>query len=323
MSANTLSPRPHAQPAPLRHPVSRRAVLGIGAGLGGVLLGGCGTPLPLTAQPAPATPAAAAGQARLQESAAVHGLAAYRELRDINIGYDGQWRPLIDRIQPVVVDKAFRGNSQERLMPGLGINAQAYRGAAGSKHVCWQRAMPARPGRSATPAEVAVWFNGQRSSDAAVGAAAAVVAEGYGLFLLGPLWLADRQLPAELAGTERVNGRLCDVVNVWLSPGLGQVAQDRVALCVDRDDGVTRRVRFTLEGFASTQGAVAEVDTFEHQRRFGVLWPMRSYEEVVHPLRVPAHDWYVTGLDVNRGYVPQALQGPAFSGAAAPPASAL
>jgi hypothetical protein len=149
------------------------------------------------------------------------------------------------------------------------------------------------------------------------------VAEAYGLFLLGPLWLAGRGLPAQLAGTERVHGRLCDVVNVWLRPGLGQVAQDRVAVCIDRDDGVTRRVRFTLEGFAGTRGAVAETDTFEHRRLFGVLWPMRSYEEVVHPLRLPAHDWFITGLDVNRGYGVDALRVPGFSGAAAAPAAQL
>jgi hypothetical protein len=53
------------------------------------------------------------------------------------------------------------------------------------------------------------------------------------------------------------------------------------------------------------------------------LWPMRSYEEVVHPLRLPAHDWYVTGLDVNRGHGIDALRGPVFTGAAAAPAAAL
>ena len=194
---------------------------------------------------------------------------------------------------------------------------QAYRGPAGSKQVFWRR------GSTAAPGDVAVWFNGQRSTDTSVQAAAALVAEAYGLFLLGPLWLADRAQGAELAGSQRVNGRLCDVVNVWLRPGLGLTPLDRVAVFIDRDDAITRRLRFTLEGFVSTQGAVAEVDTFEHQRRFGVLWPMRSYEEVVHPLRVPAHDWYVTGLDVDRGYDVAALQGPQFSGLAARVAAAL
>jgi hypothetical protein len=283
------------------------------------LLAACGTPLPLGAPTAATRPADQAAAARLLDSARVHGWDAYRTLNDINISYDGQWRPLIDRIQPVVVDKAYRGASQERLMPRAGAVAQAYTGPAGRKQVSWRRGN----GQPGNAGDVAVWFNGQRSSNAAVLAAAAVVAEGYGLFLLGPLWLAERGLVVEAGGTERVNGRLCDVVQVWLRPGLGQVALDRVAVCIDRDDAITRRVRFTLEGFESTRGAVAEVDTFEHQRRFGVLWPMRSYEEVVHPLRLPAHDWYITGLDVNRGYTPQDLAGPQFTGAAAAPAAAL
>jgi hypothetical protein len=77
-----------------------------------------------------------------------------------------------------------------------------------------------------------------------------------------------------------------------------------------------RRVRFTLEGFAGTRGAVAEVDTYDHQSRFGVVWPMRSYERVLHPVALPAHDWRITGLDVNRGYDGEALSGPRFIGAA-------
>ena len=108
-----------------------------------------------------------------------------------------------------------------------------------------------------------------------------------------------------------------------MSPGLGRVAADRVALCIDRNDGIMRRVRFTLEGLASTRGAVAEVDTFDHERRFGVLWPMRSFERLVHPLPLAVHDWHVTGLDVNRGYAVQALAGPVFTGAAAAPALPL
>ena len=62
---------------------------------------------------------------------------------------------------------------------------------------------------------------------------------------------------------------------------------------------------------------MAGAGTFEHALRFGVLWPMRSHEEVVHPLRLPAHDWHITGLDVNRGCDATALRGPQFSGAAA------
>jgi len=217
---------------------------------------------------------------------------------------------LIDRVQPVVVDKAFRGSSEERLIPAAGLVAQAYTGSGGGKHVMWRRTRS-----SASAGDVTVWFNEQRTADEQALDAAALVADGYGLFLLGPLWLVGRDHASIHAGSERVDGRRCDVVDVRLRPGLGRSAADRVQLFVD-SSGWMRRVRFTLEGFAGTRGAVAQVDTFDHERRFGVLWPMRSYEEVVHPLRMPAHDWRITGLDVDRGYETSDVAGPRFLGGA-------
>ncbi len=291
---------------------TRRAALGA---LALPWLAGCSTPLPLIAAP----PADATASRRLRESAEAHGLAAYRQLSDINVSYDGQWRPLIGKIQREIVDAGFRGSSQERLMPKSGLSAQSYTGPSGHKEVVWRR----QPSGKDAQGEVAVWFNGVRSTDPAAEQAAALVAEGYNLFLLGPLWLADRPLPVRLAGVETVDGRPCDVIEAWLAPGLGRSGSDRIALCIDRSDSLMRRVRFTLEGFPGTQGAVAEVDTFDHARRFGVMWPMRSYERVLHPIALPAHDWHVTGLDVNRGYAPEALSGPELSGAAAAPAAAL
>jgi len=294
--------------------VTRRALLGAAAL---PWLTGCTTPLPLVRPPA-GDPTAAA---RLRESAEAHGLAAYRRLTDINVSYAGQWRPLVGRIQPELVDAGFRGSSQERLMPAAGVCAQAYSGPLGRKQVWWRRGRT--PAEETDPGEVAVWFNGVRSGDPVARQAAALVAEAYGLFLLGPLWLVDRKLPMAMGDSERVDGRLCDAVDVWLSPGLGQVAADRIVLYIDRSDGTLRRVRFTLEGLVSTQGAVAEVDAFDHERRFGVLWPTRFFERLVHPAPLPVHDWRVTGLDVNRDHAAQALAGPAFTGAAATPALPL
>lgn len=277
-------------------------------------LGACGTPLPLGTQGGASSAEAAQ---RLAQSAQAHGLDAYRQITDINISYDGQWRPLIGRIQPEVVDAGFRISSQERLLPRQGVVAQSYTGPQGNKHVFWQRGN----------AEVGVWYNGLVNNSPSAATAAAMVAECYGLFLLGPLWLTTRQAekPMVLAmgGTERVNDRLCDVVHAWLSPGLGRAATDRVSLCIDQQDHITRRLRFTLEGYVGTQGAVAEVDVLAFEKRFGVLWPMRSYEEVVYPLRLPAHDWWLTGLDINRGHSLDALRGPQFSGVAAAPAAVL
>lgn len=277
-------------------------------------LAACTTPLPLGPRP----PSDKAGALRLQESADAHGLAAYRGIRDISVAYDGQWRPLINGIQPEVVDAAYRGSSQERLLPHQHVNAQAYSGSAGRKQVVWRRG-----GDATGLGSVSVWRNGRPDTNAASLQAAALVAEGYGLFLLGPLWLIDRGLAVRSAGVEQVDGQPCDVVDVWLSPGLGEVAMDRVSLCIDRATDITRRFRFTLEGTPNTRGAVAEVDTFDHERRFGVLWPMRSYERVVHPLRLPAHDWHVTGLDVNRGFTDADVAGPVFTGRAAAPATPL
>ena len=299
-----------------RSMLSRRRFLEAGLTGALTLLSGCGTPLPLTAARPVSEPDA---EQMLLDSAMAHGLDAYSRLTDINIRYTGQWRSLIDRIQPVVVDKAFRGTSEERLMPAAGVVAQSYRGTAGRKQVVWRRGR----GTPDQPGEVAVWFNGRPSADTDVLTAAALVAEGYGLFLLGPLWLAKRGLVMTRGGTESVDGRVCNVVEVWMQPGLGRVELDRVAVCIERTSGLTRRVRFTLEGNAGTRGAVAQVDTFEHERRFGVMWPMRSYEAVVHPIRLPAHDWRIEGLDVNRGYEPASVAGPEFAGAAASPAAAL
>jgi hypothetical protein len=285
---------------------------------------GCVTPLPLTSKPSGLD---AKAQALLLQSAQSHGWDAYRRITDINIAYDGQWRPGINRVQPEVVDANFRGSSQERLMPGLGLNSQLYQGPKGRKFVAWQRADGAPP----KAGKIAIWNNGQASADPAYLSAAALVADVYGLFLLGPLYLmrqdseqpAPRVLTLQTSGTEDVDGRLCDVVQAWLTPGYGLSALDRVALCIARDDHVTLRMRFTLEGFAGTQGAVAETDTYEHQRRHGVLWPMRSFERVVHPIALPAHDWRITGLDINRGYDAQAIAGPEFSGAAVAPAAPI
>lgn len=293
----------------LTNRLTRRAALGMALL---PLFSGCGTPLPMGSRPA----GDAAAAKRLQESAEAHGLAAYRALTDINVSYSGEWRPLIDRIQPELVDAGYRGTSEERVMPAAGVVAQAHTGPMGRKQVAWRR------NRKAPDAgEVAVWFNGIRSNDPAAQDTAALVAEGYALFLLGPMWLVDRDLQMQLAGTEQVDGRLCDAVNIWLAPGLGKVANDRLVVYIDRAESVTRRMRFTLEGFAGTRGAVAEVDTFEHARRFGVLWPMRSYERLLHPLPLPVHDWRITGLDVNRGYAQSDVMGPEFTGAAARPAS--
>ena len=283
------------------------------------LLPGCAAPLPVSMSPA-TTPAA---RALLGESAAAHGLAALAQLNDVNLRYVGEWRPLIGQLQPALADPGFRGGSEERLLLHEGLVAQAHSGPSGRKQVL------RRPGTApGSQGDVRAWFNGEEARDDERRQAAALVVDGYSLFLLGPMllaqrWSAERSMVMELAGIERVNEHECDVLRVRLAPGFGFAASEQLALFIDRKERLMRRVRFTLDGLASTAGAIAEVETFDHVTLHGVRWPTRFYERLLRPLPLPVHDWRLTGLDVNRGLDVADVSGPAFTGKALAPATVL
>ncbi len=293
-------------------PLPRRSLLSLPA------LAACAAPLP----DVPATTPEA--RALLEVSAAAHGLPAFLRLNDIAVSYAGEWPPVIDRLQPVLVDRGFRGTSEERLLPRQGLVAQAHRGPDGAKHVT-RRSAPLPRG------EVRVWFNGEDSADTERRAAAALVADGYSLFLLGPLFLAGwgvpRAVAVEQAGTERLvlDSRSfdCELLRARIAPGLGVAEADRLLLWIDREERLMRRVRFSLDGLASTRGAVAEVDCHDHVTRAGVRFPMRFRERLLRPLPLRVHDWRLTGLDLDRGLSESDLDHPALAGRASAPAAAL
>ncbi|WP_309638124.1 hypothetical protein [Methylibium sp.] len=284
-----------------------------------VLLGGCAAPLPQTLI-GKSSPLALT---LLGESIEAHGRTGFQALRDINVGYTGEWRPLIGRLQPALVDAGFRGSSEERLLLGSSLVAQAHTGPSGRKQVLrGSLAAPGRPDRA--QGDVQVWFNGQEALDTEKRAAAALVADAYALFLLGPLALVKRDLIVELGDDGAVDGHACRTLQVQLRPGLGFSRLDQVALYIDRDDALMRRVRLSLNGLASTQGAVVEVDTADHVKRHGVMWPTRFSERLLRPIPLlPVHDWRLIGLDVNRGYGVLDIARPTFGGAALRPALKL
>ena len=295
--------------------LSRRAVL---AALAFPAVQGCAGPFPQ-----PVAGSAAAARALLDASAAAHGRAAFARVADISVGYAGQWRPLVNWLQPVLVDAGHRGRSEERLLLADRIVAQAHAGAQGRKQVVRQAA---RGGEGT----VRVWYDGQETADPDRRHAAALVADGYSLFLLGPMllagaWAVERAAGLELAPRERVaqGGGLfdCDVVRVGLAPGLGLSAGDQLAVYLDVDTRLMRRVRFTLNGLDGTRGAVAEVDTLDHVPFAGVQWPTRFHEQLLRPVPLPVHDWQLMGLDLNRGFDAAMVSGPAFTGRAAYPAT--
>jgi hypothetical protein len=252
-------------------------------------------------------------RALLEASAQAHGVTAFRQLRDVNVSYEGQWRYLVQKLQPVLVDADFRKTSEERLLLGRErIIGQRHSGPGGVKHVVRQAA------------SVEVQYNGQPSRDRDVLAAAALVADAYGMFLTGPMYFLEGNASLALAGTDVVEGRACDLLLAVRRPGHGPSAEDRYLLFIDRQDRLLRRVRFTMEGLAATQGAVVEVDFFDHREIAGVRWPTRFFERIRKPIpMLPVHAWRLTGLDVNRGYAASAISGGNFSGRASDPARVL
>lgn len=244
----------------------------------------------------------AGADALLQASAQAHGLVALMALSEITVRYDGEWRPLVGRLQPALIDAGFRGGSEERVRLREGAVDQVHTGPLGQKRV--ERRWSAN-----AQGTIRVWFNGAETQDPDKRAAAALVADGYALFLLGPMLLAGawtaRRSAMALAAPERitVDGMThdCDVLRVTLSPGLGLSGSDELALYIDRAERLTRRIRFSLDGLAGTRSAVAEVDTFAYAARDGVRWPFGFYERLLRPAPLPVHDWRLTALSVTRG----------------------
>jgi hypothetical protein len=284
-----------------------------------VLLQGCAAPLPKRSN----RTTAAAAESILEKSAAAHGIDALSTLTDINVGYAGKWRAFMNKLQPALVDAGYRGASEERILLRERLVAQALTGPSGRKHVV-RRSLPGEQGSAR------VWRNGEESHDGEQLAAAALVVDGYSLFLLGPMllaqhWRAERALTMELGGVEHLTldhrQYECDVLRIGMKPGLGFSESDELALFIDREEHLMRRVRFSLDGLESTRGAIAEVEADEHVTLHGIRWPTRFYERLLRPLPLPVHNWHLTGLDVNRGLTLGEVDGPEFSGRAAAPAA--
>ena len=272
--------------------ISRRTLL-----LTPMALTACATPLP----PIKDEKTSPEAEALLQTSAEAHGLFALKALSEITVRYEGEWRPLVARLQPALIDDGFRGGSEEHLRVREGVIDQLHTGPQGQKRV-------ERRWSETTPGTIRVWFNGVESDDRDKRAAAALVADGYALFLLGPMLLAGawsvRRAAMALAAPERItvhgDAHDCDVLRMTLTPGLGFSDTDQLALYIDRAERLTRRVRFSLDGLAGTRSAVAEVDSFAHVPRDGVRWPVGFYERLLRPVPLPVHDWRLTALSVTR-----------------------
>ena len=152
--------------------------------------------------------------------------------------------------------------------------------------------------------------------------AAALVADAYTLFLLGPFYFDRSGVVLALTGEAMVDKAMCDEVVAVLRPGFGMAEEDRVILFIDRATKQLRRVRMTLSGLESTRGAEVDV-TFRNFRKIGgIVWPTDFDERIRVPFDLHAHHWHMLGLDMNRGLQASDL-GTGFKGRAAKPAAAL
>jgi hypothetical protein len=271
------------------------------------VLAGCSSlPTPTARQ------STADGAALLDAAAAAHGWDAYRRARDINLRHEGRWYDAIARVQPVLVDRDFRATAEERIVVGARTSAKSYSGGAGGMKLALR-----------TPASIDVWVNGALQTDAEKRAAAALVLDAYRLFWLGPLFLKEQDAVVEVFGPGRVRDTDCDWLLARLTPGFGLADEDRVMACVGRSDRPFMQLRLSVDGLASTRGAVVEVDLNDYVTVQGVALPTRLTERVVRPLPLPVRDWWLVGADLDRGYAVEALAGPIWPPAVAAPARPL
>lgn len=248
-------------------------------------------------------------QAIFDRSVAAHGgdLRAHRG--DINLATDGRWYALIQRLQPVVTDSAFRVTSEERYRPADGLYAVRHAGPGGTKHVV------------RTPDGLRVHYNGAPVTDRDRIAATAMTNDAFRLFHFGPTFFLDRTAALRRQPDARENGRRYHRLLATLRPGFGESAQDEAVLWIDADDARLYRVHITLEGYPTTRGAHVDTTFLEHRRVGPYLLPVRFFERVRGPLRIPAHEWWVTGIDLDRNWTRADVTDPAgFTGAAAAPA---
>lgn len=249
--------------------------------------------------------------ALIEKCARVHGWSKSVPIRDVSVRYEGEWAAVSPRFQPTLVDTGFRRGSEERLLLGEGMLAQIHEGPKGKKTVVRSRN------------DITVVYNEKEETEPEIRQAAALVADAYAMFLLGPQFFQRQGVHFVLAGEGKVGDAICDQVMAVLRPGFGQSKEDRVVLSIEQSTRRLLRVRMTLNGLESTQGAEVDVTFSKFREVAGRLWPTEFHERVRAPFDLPAHHWRLVGLDVNRGFGRKELTTRGFLGSAAKSATPL
>lgn len=248
------------------------------------LLAGCATPQIGSGPVGKSDPVATAILATAQRA---QGRAAFAHAHELTVRYEGQWATIGPRFQPVLSDRGYRRTSEERLALASRQIVQEHTGPAGHKRVV------------RSPGQVSVTYDGIPATDPEKRRAAALVADAYTLFLLGPFYFDRPGAVLTVDQPGEVDGAPCDQVLAVLRPGFGFAEEDRVLLSIDRTTHRLRRVRFTLNGLESTRGAEVDVTFGEFRTIAGMVWPTDFVERIRVPFNLPAHHWRMTALEVH------------------------
>ncbi len=275
-----------------------------------LLFAGCSTPFPRPDASATASRPADA-HAIFDRCLAAHGGDVREHATDINLSMDGEWGFLIQRIQPVVTDTAYRIRAEERYRPTEQLYSVRWEGPSGVKTVV------------RTPETVEVFYNGARNTDEETLQAAAMTSDAFQLFHLGPSFLKMRNATFTQLDDARERGVVYHRLHTTIRPGFGFSESDEVVLWIHPESHRLFRVHMTLNGVETTQGAHVDT-TFLGYRQVGkMLVPTELNERVRGPLRIQAHRWWMTGADLDRGWSADDVRRADFMARAAEPARSL
>ncbi|HEY0789946.1 MAG TPA: hypothetical protein VGD78_02670 [Chthoniobacterales bacterium] len=241
--------------------------------------------LPLCFAIASAAHADEGGNAAFRKVCAAHGSASLVRFKAVGVGYTGRWGLFLNQLQPVLCDVRFRRDSDETYWLGSPHERLRYRGAGGEKLV------------EREPGKVRVIYNGNPEVTAEQAAAAALVADAYRMFLLGPQFFQERRAEFTVGSPRTLGGQPCTILNTTLRPGFGRSPADTVALWIDPTSHLIRRYGFTINGLSTTVGAYVDVTAERYVDRGGVRFATQFSEWVRQPLQIAAHKWHVVALE--------------------------
>ena len=262
----------------------------------------------------PAGPGSSSAIAHLRDSATAHGLAAWRQCRDINASFSGAWSPASGWPGAEPGDAVA---VQLRWLAPADLLAVRQGQDSASRALLRPLAGLRPAASSATPVPPPM-------AALADDALAVLSADALCLLLLGPLAVLDRTTAVNWGPPDTLDGRRCDQLVLTVAPGLGLAPESRMALFIDRDVGWLRRLTWAGENPGAGWRGLAEVDFFDHFSLHGMVWPRR--------FQSPSRWWWpgarpqtgrLTGLDLDRGYSADALAVERWTGSAATPARAL